>query len=40
MSSASSIAPAARNIAYTSGDAWPLEKMRWSFASTSGRSKS
>jgi hypothetical protein len=34
------MAPAARYIAYNSGDACPLEKMRWSFPGCAGSAKS
>ena len=39
-SSSSVIAPAALKSEYTSGEAWPLEKIRWSFAGLSGSEKS
>jgi hypothetical protein len=39
-SSSSPIAPAPRNIAYSSVDAWPFEKVRRSFVGLSGASKS
>ena len=38
--SSSLIAPAALYIAYSSGDAWPLLKIRWSLRGSSGVPKS
>jgi len=35
ISSSSEITPAALNIEYSSGEAWPLEKIRWSLAGLS-----
>src|SRR4051794_16472931 len=39
-SSWSSTTPTALSIAYSRGDAWPLEKIRWSLFGLSGRSTS
>ncbi len=39
-SSSSLIAPAAWYIEYSSGEAWPFEKTRWSLCGSSGASKS
>ena len=39
-SSSSEIAPAARNIEYSRGDAWPFEKTSWSLCGSFGLSKS
>src|SRR5215210_2695728 len=40
MSSSSEIAPAALYTEYSSGEAWPLERIRWSLLGFSGSSKS
>jgi hypothetical protein len=34
------MAPAARYTEYSSGEAWPLEKIRWSLQGLAGSSKS
>src|SRR5215218_2683457 len=39
-SSSSSMTPTALSIAYSSGDAWPLENTTWSLLGSSGRSTS
>src|SRR5229473_5064393 len=36
MNSVSVIAPTALNMAYTSGEAWPFEKIRWSLLGSFG----
>jgi hypothetical protein len=40
ISSSSETTPTALNAEYSSGEAWPLEKIRWSLAASRGSSQS